>query len=393
MRRAGSFVTVLVALGCLLVVSTVHTKTLDRKTPAEEIVCDDLSGALFGLCNAYCEAMNCDSDVPQASDRACQRVLANFMKKSGGETLPICDTSAALGAIPFGPFGLPQEEYGVLFSGGVVTVTPDEGSSRYVLDTLTVARDTGVRLFISLASTSKRHYKNPDDTFNLDTWKARIDRYIGAGLVEALNPFIDDGTVAGHYLIDEPKSRGNWGGEIIPNDVLDEMARYSKQYWPNMKTAIRVSPTQIEEHAAGYEVPWPDWEWQSLDLAWAQYSARFGPMADYRSNEVASAISRGRELKEFLAPLAHMNRTKKVSTHLVAFLAEESMKTQPHERLVGSSEVIESVFGKLKRLEQDQAKIGFIGLVLSVTAMVSSTTTEVSKSSGNSAHETGPRLV
>jgi hypothetical protein len=42
--------------------------------------------------------------------------------------------------------------------------------------------------------------------------------------------------------------------------------------------------------------------------------------------------------------------------------------------------VIASVFGKLKRLEQDQAKGGFTGLLFSVGAMVSTTTTEVVQS-------------
>lgn len=45
--------------------------------------------------------------------------------------------------------------------------------------------------------------------------------------------------------------------------------------------------------------------------------------------------------------------------------------------LLGSSEVIESVFGKLKRLEQDQARGGFSGLILSLAAMVSTTTSAV----------------
>src|SRR5712691_612702 len=74
---------------------------------------------------------------------------------------------------------------------------------------------------------------------------------------------------------------------------------------------------------------------------------------------------------------AHTERTKKVCTHLVTFVLEESLKAKPSERLLGSSEVIESVFGKLKRLEQDQAKSGFTGLLLSVAAMVSTTTREV----------------
>jgi hypothetical protein len=53
------------------------------------------------------------------------------------------------------------------------------------------------------------------------------------------------------------------------------------------------------------------------------------------------------------------------------------MKNYRLRHLLGSSEIIESVFGKLKRLEQNQAKSGFTGLVLSVAAVVSETTQEV----------------
>jgi len=62
---------------------------------------------------------------------------------------------------------------------------------------------------------------------------------------------------------------------------------------------------------------------------------------------------------------------------LLAFVKNESLKARPEEHLLGSSEIIESVFGKLKRLEQNQAKSGFTGLVLSVAAVVSKTTQEV----------------
>jgi hypothetical protein len=47
---------------------------------------------------------------------------------------------------------------------------------------------------------------------------------------------------------------------------------------------------------------------------------------------------------------------------------------------LGSSEVIESVFGKLKCMERDQAKSGFTGLILGVCAIVSTTTQEVVQS-------------
>lgn len=84
-----------------------------------------------------------------------------------------------------------------------------------------------------------------------------------------------------------------------------------------------------------------------------------------------------RDLKTLLIPVARRPRPQEVSAHLVAFVAAESLKARANERLLGSSEVIESVFGKLKHLEQDQAKSGFTGLLLSVAAMVSTTTTEV----------------
>lgn len=87
-----------------------------------------------------------------------------------------------------------------------------------------------------------------------------------------------------------------------------------------------------------------------------------------------------RALRAILMPLAQSARAKKVSHHLLAFVAAQSLQAKPHERLLGSSEVIESVFGKLKRLEQDQAKGGFTGLLLSIGAMVSTTTKEVVQS-------------
>jgi hypothetical protein len=83
------------------------------------------------------------------------------------------------------------------------------------------------------------------------------------------------------------------------------------------------------------------------------------------------------ELGELLALFAHTERTKKARAQLLAFVAEESLKAKPNERLLGSSEVIESVFGKLKRLEQDQAKNGFTGLLLSISAMISTTTGDI----------------
>jgi hypothetical protein len=64
-------------------------QTADGETPAEESVCDGQMGAAFGLCDAYCEAMDCDSFDPQATETACNTVFDKFQIITG--TPPPCE--------------------------------------------------------------------------------------------------------------------------------------------------------------------------------------------------------------------------------------------------------------------------------------------------------------
>lgn len=82
--------TLTIIAGALLLALTfgIQAKTPDGKPPSEETVCDSLTGSLFGLCNAYCEAMDCTDPNQKASNQACDRVLTNFMRKSGGNPPP-----------------------------------------------------------------------------------------------------------------------------------------------------------------------------------------------------------------------------------------------------------------------------------------------------------------
>jgi hypothetical protein len=67
-----------------LVTALLSPISASSQPPAEESVCDSLSGAAFGLCNAYCEAMDCDSEAPNANETACLKVLSDFTKHSDG---------------------------------------------------------------------------------------------------------------------------------------------------------------------------------------------------------------------------------------------------------------------------------------------------------------------
>jgi len=73
---------------------------------------------------------------------------------------------------------------------------------------------------------------------------------------------------------------------------------------------------------------------------------------------------------------AHLNerpsamRHRHLEAELITFARQQSESARPGERLVGSSEVEESVFGKLKALEGDQSRSGFTRYVLSLGALV-----------------------
>jgi len=88
-----------------------------------------------------------------------------------------------------------------------------------------------------------------------------------------------------------------------------------------------------------------------------------------------------RDVEQVLEPQLSVpystERTQRMRQQLLLGVAHEGQKAHPDERLVGSSEVIESVFGKLKELEGPYAGRGFTGLILSAAAMVSTTTEEV----------------
>lgn len=73
----------------LLFCSFALAQTADGYTPAVEDVCDDYEGAAWGLCNAYCEAMDCDSLAALATPKACEKVSAKFEKETGNP--PPCD--------------------------------------------------------------------------------------------------------------------------------------------------------------------------------------------------------------------------------------------------------------------------------------------------------------
>jgi len=62
---------------------------------------------------------------------------------------------------------------------------------------------------------------------------------------------------------------------------------------------------------------------------------------------------------------------------LLDHVSEQAAGARPNERLPGSTEVLESCFGKLKQVEKEQSRSGFTGMLLSLGVLVGKTTTQV----------------
>jgi hypothetical protein len=150
--------------------------------------------------------------------------------------------------------------------------------------------------------------------------------------------------------------------------------------WGNDMLCVLDAPGRWPDNALDHEVWQEQWGWgRECRRPLQEWGELRQVLARGEHVGRTRGVDRGvhRAVKALLTPVVRLPRGKRVSTELVAFLAEESWQARPHERLVGSREVIESVFGKLQRLEHDQAKGGFTGLVWSSAAMVSTTTGEV----------------
>ena len=73
-------VLILLSASCLIW----PARTYAGQPPPHESACADLSGAAFGLCNAFCNAQHCDVE-PQPS---CEVLRQNFERQTGSSTFP-----------------------------------------------------------------------------------------------------------------------------------------------------------------------------------------------------------------------------------------------------------------------------------------------------------------
>jgi hypothetical protein len=173
--------------------------------------------------------------------------------------------------IPFGLFDVPNDEYGSTYTGSLLYSYPE-----YLLKNLEAARKAGAKVIVAFVG--KDSYYKDKNGFNFAKWKLRVDRYRGVNF----SSYVADGTILGHYILDEPYDASNWNGNLVSRQMVDEMAKYSKQLWPSMATIVRSNADYLKGYRYRY-----------LDAAWAQYSERMGNASAYIQRSVRDARETG----------------------------------------------------------------------------------------------------
>lgn len=177
------------------------------------------------------------------------------------------------GGIPLGNFAQPLTEFGPIFNGSHSNVSPNR-----MLQELQRIKAEGGKVILALSGSPK--YYLDGRYFSLTKWKQRVNRYRGINF----SSYINDGTIVGHYLIDEPNDPANWGGRPVSSSTVEEMAKYSKQLWPGMATIVRAEAKHMGSNH------------RYLDAAWAQYLHRRGNVNEYIKDVVADAQRKGLQL-------------------------------------------------------------------------------------------------
>jgi hypothetical protein len=106
---------------------------------------------------------------------------------------------------------------------------------------------------------------------------------------------------------------------------------------------------------------------------WSQWQQVVNVAVEYVDRQ---GISRGAAkglYQQLPRPFAHAS-TDALAKELVYFVAAQGKQTGRGERFPGSTEVLESCFGKMKVLEKQQSRGGFTSLVVSFGAILANTT-------------------
>lgn len=209
--------------------------------------------------------------------------FGSFSKVVKARTEPLADTSSIL----IGFWGL----NGYISESGLADVSSRfnstvfqvaSASPTYTVNTLLpLVRSSGMK--VTLRMSGDHSVYTSDGNFDLEKWKTAMNVWADSGVQE----FIDDGTLAGHMILDDIDT---FSGTDPTGSDLDEMARYSEELMPGLMTFVRQKASALPEPATA------DGKYAYLDANVNQYKASEGDVESYAQLEAAKAEQLGLDI-------------------------------------------------------------------------------------------------
>jgi hypothetical protein len=150
------------------------------------------------------------------------------------------------------------------------------------------------------------------------------------------------------------------------------------QWAENVLKVLRQPPTVVSEHVTRERLEEKlGWlrEFESDVAEWAEWQQVVNVSVEFVNRQ---GISRGvtKQLWIKLRPHRKYSSSRSLARELLAFVAKQARRARSAERFPGSTEVLESCFGRFKQLEKQQSRGGFTSLVLGFGALLAETTIE-----------------
>ena len=195
--------------------------------------------------------------------------------------------------VPFGTFNLFTSTTSI--EPGPFTLSHTWDDADAIVVRISAARSLGVKLMLVMTGGHSRFLKPGGSTstgtqFDLAKWKAVMDGFNRPVIKEAIAAGVQDGTIIGASVMDEPNHR-DWGG-VVTKATLDEMARYVKGYFPTLPVGVVIvhwwRPTE-RYRDIDFIVDQYDW-WQSPN---GPGGGQSGNISGWRDAALAMAQANG----------------------------------------------------------------------------------------------------
>ena len=168
--------------------------------------------------------------------------------------------SVTYSGLAYGAFGLWASATSFEWGPAPFTMSHDNTFANTIVTRISTAREKHQRLVLAMTGGSSSNFKT-DGKFDLSKWKRRMDTFKTSAIRNAVAAGVNDGTIIGNTIMDEPETK-QWGG-VMTKPLLDNMASYVKNIFPTL-------PVGVNHGAPGYQ--WRTWErYQKVDYTLNQY--------------------------------------------------------------------------------------------------------------------------